>query len=199
MGGEPFLHKDLHGFISALKNKFSQGIALSTNCFWLSERNIEYYRSLFNMLSLLNITIYPPFIEKFGGIDSIQNHLDRIRFNHPDMSLVVRHATSFYVLEYTDTPLVVDKYCGAADCTCLLPDGRLARCGPGAFAHLTPHATKQFLLGRDDLFYDLKKNPGDFWMWRRRWPLNACQFCTHFTHKTKPWQPVSTATKRNII
>jgi hypothetical protein len=188
MGGEPFLHTDLHGFVFELADAFDLKLVLSTNGFWLSPSGVKRHKPLLSRLSLLNLTVYPPLAERFGGMERIPELLDLIRNQHPGLDIVVRKAFSFYVLEFTEEPMVVDRYCGAADCTCLLPDGRLARCGPGAFADLSPHVSKAFLQHRGDIFYDLKSDTGDFWMWRRRWPLEACRYCTHFTRKTKPWR-----------
>ena len=92
----------------------------------------------------------------------------------------------FNRLEFSETPSEVEMLCGNANCTALLPDMRMGRCGAGAYAHLVPEGVlSEGFRGSRHMFYDLKNfSSQSFWLWRKRYPLDACDFCS-FSRPTK--------------
>lgn len=187
MGGEPFLHSNLERFVGVLRKRYDYSLMVTTNGFWLSKENIEKNASLLKQLDILCISLYPNLVDKAGGMESIAFCLDLVKQRFPNLKLEVRKVENFSKFEFTSKQNNVFRYCGVADCTCLLADGRMARCGIGAFAHMNPTVTPEFLYA-GDMFYNLKDPCEDFWMWRKRWPLRACSYCTQFVNKSVSWE-----------
>jgi len=160
---------------------------LTTNGFWLSEANIEKYTPILEQLDILCISLYPNIVDRIGGKETITPYLDEIRKKFENLKLEVRSIERFNTFEFLSEPIGVDRYCGVADCTCLLADGRMARCGVGAFAKMNPSVTQEFM-DAGDMFYDLKDPREDFWLWRKRWPLKSCSFCTQFKNNSVAWE-----------
>lgn len=186
MGGEPFLHSNLEKFVTTLRDRYTQSLMLTTNGFWLSENNISKYENIFKNIDILCFSLYPSLEKTYGSFESARNFIARIQDLHRHIKVEIRTIKKFTTFQISHEPNEVDRYCGAADCTCLLPDGRMGRCGIGSFAHLTPHATPSFL-NAPDMFYDLDNPQEDFWLWRKRWPLEACKFCNHFKCEQVGW------------
>jgi hypothetical protein len=70
-----------------------------------------------------------------------------------------------------------------------LPEGKIARCGVGAYAKQNPNATFEFLSKTEDMFYDLTKDDGrDFGEWKQKYPLEGCNYCTMWKNKFVPWK-----------
>lgn len=188
MGGEPFLHSDLAHFVQTLKMRYRKRMMLSSNGFWLSDAGIRYHRDLLMLTDVLFISRYPNIAKEVGGNDAFEYWVNELRRCHPHLHVDVRAMEhSWRELSYTSEPLIVNKHCFNAECTNLLADGRMARCGPGAYAHLDHSICPEFT-GSNDMFYDLKTDNSDFWMWRKRWPLDACKHCTHFKATTVRWK-----------
>lgn len=187
MGGEPFLHSDLGRFVDVLRKRYDHSLMVTTNGFWLSKENIERYAPLMGQLDILCVSLYPNIIGKIGGMNTITDRLNRIDKRFPDLKIELRKVEKFNRFEFTSKPVRVPRYCGVADCTCLLEDGRMARCGVGAFAWMNPTVTREFL-SAGDMFYDLKEPCEDFWLWRKRWPLRACSYCTQFANNSAKWE-----------
>ncbi|WP_428566231.1 MAG: radical SAM protein [Solidesulfovibrio sp. DCME] len=188
MGGEPFLHSNITKFVYELKNRYNKITIITTNGFWLSDSEIVKYQPLFCMLHDLKITLYPNIVKSLGGMEKIHRLLDRLHAQHPHLNVrPLPIENVFRRMDFVDSPLEVDKHCFNAECTCLLADGRMGRCGPGAFAHLHPNIPEPFRNSKD-MFYDLKTSRDDFWHWRMRWPLDACRYCNHFRSIRSPWK-----------
>ncbi len=187
MGGEPFLHSDLGRFVGALRNRYDHSLMVTTNGFWLSRENIERYALLLEQLDILCISLYPNIVARIGGMEMMESYIDLIRNRFDGLKLEVRDVETFDAFEITSESHNVSRYCGVADCTCLLADGRMARCGIGAFARWNPSVTREFLEA-GDMFYDLKNPHEDFWLWRKRWPLRSCSYCTLFANNHMAWE-----------
>ncbi|MGE4296806.1 MAG: radical SAM protein [Desulfovibrionaceae bacterium] len=187
LGGEPFLHPNLTAFTLPF-NTFNKSLMLTTNGFWLSPDAIQAYEPLFAAIDILCISLYPSIIKKFSSKEAMLGLIDTIRDAHPTLRIDVRDITTFSAFDFLSQPIPVDQFCEASDCIALLPDGRLGRCGVGAFAHCNPRATPQFLACKD-VFYDLATfDPKTFWMWRKQWPMDACAYCTNFQSTPVGWE-----------
>jgi hypothetical protein len=138
-------------------------------------------------LDILCISLYPNIVKKIGGKATVSACVDRIAQRFDNLKIELREVEKFNHFEFVSKPVHVSRYCGVADCTCLLADGRMARCGVGAFAWMNPTVTREFL-DAEDMFYDLKEPCEDFWLWRKRWPLKACSYCTQFANNHVKWE-----------
>jgi len=189
MGGEPFLHPDLDGFVLELGSRFDLPMVLTTNGFWMNEETVTAHDAMFERLTRLFISFYPTVVNKvLGGEERASKLASMIAERHPRLDVDIRRPTTFYEHRFSAEPMEVDAYCPAADCTALLADGRVSRCGLAAHARHNPGVSEAFL-AEDDIFYDLSDpEAGDFWHWRYKWPLKACAYCTHFKRKIVPWK-----------
>jgi hypothetical protein len=187
MGGEPFLHPDLAGFMRPLRQKYPHSLMVTTNGFWLGAKDVSRYDAVFEQADILIVSLYPNMKPSYGSLEEATEKLKMVEARHPHLRTEIREIDSFVEIPFSEASLKVDRYCGVADCTVLLADGRLARCGVGAYAHWNPKVSQAFLAA-EDLFFDLKHPKEDFWLWRKRYPLNVCQFCGHFQAKRIPWE-----------
>lgn len=191
MGGEPFLHSDLIGFVHDLKSHFPDKVlAISTNGFWLSQEEIDSYSALWTLTDVLFLSLYPNLLSDTGGVERALSLVELIKRHNPQMSIDLRSKDKFRIIDYPKEPTEPPVFCGTSECTTLLADGRLARCGLGGYAHLNPNLGEQFLK-TDHMFFDLKMpsfTPGEFWHWRRRWPLDSCYHCTSYAWEMSSWK-----------
>lgn len=190
MGGEPFLHSDLTRFVLDLKRRFpDKALAISTNGFWLGEEQIRSYAHLWKLTDILFLSLYPNLLKSIRGGQDPEPLIAMLRESNPDMDVQLREKQQFRIIEYPEEPVEPEVFCGTSECTTLLADGRLARCGLGGYAHYNAHVGKAFRESRH-MFFDLKRefSLGEFWNWRRRWPFDACFHCTSFRWKMSAWK-----------
>lgn len=185
MGGEPFLHPDLAGFMAALRPS-GKRLLLTTNGYWLAQ-DLEKHAEVFRHTDKMFVTHYPNIVGKLGGPEAVHRRLDLLRNMHPHLTVESREHFAFYRFGFTDAETPVQAYCHAAECTALLPDGRLARCGVGGYAGFHPQVTPQFL-NAGHMFFDLKEPAEEFLLWRKRYPLDACSYCTHHQGLFAKWR-----------
>lgn len=192
LGGEPFLHSDIFGFTNQIKNRYKFAhIMITTNGFWL--KRYKEYHNLLSIISQLIVSIYQP-IEQSIGKKQIIKILDEIKERYPNLIIKKRGPVNkFGEVQFSSSPINPTKYCHwQANCTNLLPNGRLARCGVGAYANKNPNVTKEFLSDHRDMFYDLTVDDGrSFKEWKEKYPLKACYFCSHWQTNLKDWQNAS--------
>ncbi len=189
MGGEPFLHPDLPGFMEAMQRRYNKPMMLTTNGFWLCEEAIKAYHPVWKLTKLLFISYYPNLLKTIGGEAKADALLDSLGRAYPHMEIRIRRKNQFTELDYSSAPLNVEFFCNMSECTALRPDGTLARCGFGAFAHQNPYVDSEFL-DSQEMYFDLKLpfKPGRFWHWRNRWPLDSCAHCTGILDKQTCWK-----------
>lgn len=177
MGGEPFLHPDLTAFADALQRRYAKYLICTTNCFWLSEEDIDHYEPLWRLLTTLTVSVYPNIVKKLGGMDRFKELLQYLKSRYPRLHVHMPDKFVFRRLSFYEEPEPVTLHCPNAECTCLLPDARLARCGAGAFQHFSQTTSAGFAASQD-MFYDLNAfDWQSFWFWRKRYPLDACSYC----------------------
>ncbi|MEF2145939.1 MAG: tetratricopeptide repeat protein [Desulfovibrionaceae bacterium] len=178
MGGEPFLHPDLPRFASRLKERYpNKRLLCTTNCFWLGEQDIAHFDDFWRRLNTLTVSVYPNMVHKIGGMERFRALLAQIQKRHPHLELFLPDKHVFRSLSFFNEPRPVNYHCPNAECTCLLTDGRMARCGAGAFQHFSQEITPAFAASAQ-MFYDLNRfDWQQFWLWRKRYPLDACPYC----------------------
>jgi hypothetical protein len=186
MGGEPFLHPDLIGFAYTLFGRYRKPLMLTTNGFWLSIDDIHIYKDLWPIIFCLRMSRYPTIIRRLGGLQKVKELLNSIKIYNPNIRIDFCDKTSFNKLEFWNNPKEIQVYCGNVECTALLPDMRMGRCGAGAYTHFAPKGIiPETFLNSREMFYNLKKFDRDsFWLWRKRYPLDACQYC-NFSQKLR--------------
>jgi hypothetical protein len=193
IGGEPFLHSDITNFSNEIKSRYKfANIMITTNGFWLNR--YKEYNKLFSIISRFIISIYEPIEKSIGGRNKIIEIIKNISSSHPHIKFEVRGPVNkFGEVQFSSEPIKPTKYCHwQSDCTNLLPNGRLARCGVGAYANKNPNVTKEFLSDNKDMFYDLTVDDGrSFKEWKEKYPLKACYFCNHWQTNLKDWQNAS--------
>jgi len=180
MGGEPFLHSDITLFASELLQRYCRPLMVTTNGFWLSHDAIRAYKELWPLLSTIRISRYPTIERRLGGEGSMRELIAGIRKYNPKIFIDFPDKGTFNKLAFFEQSEEVEMWCGNANCTALLPDMRMGRCGAGAYTHFAPQGmvSEGFLSSRH-MFYDLKKfSAQTFWLWRKRYPLDACSFCS---------------------
>lgn len=198
MGGEPFLHPNLTEFAHKLKTTFpGKTIAVSTNGFWLGEAQIHSYAHLWRLLDVMFLSLYPNLTQ--GGFEAgrLQNLLQLIKQYNPALSIDCRDKKEFRIIEYRKEPKEPPIFCGTSECTTLLTNGQLARCGLGGYAQPNPHVEENFRNSRH-MFFDLSKpfTTTEFWNWRRRWPFDACMYCDSYEWKMSPWKAEKNTKRR---
>lgn len=188
LGGEPFLHSDLISFVSQIKERYSKNIILTTNGFWL-EKDYSKYKKLFLQTNQMFLSVYPTIKDKIGQ-NKIYDSIKDIESKYGLKIKIRANVRSFIEVKFTKIPEEPSKFCKAqANCTNLLANGKLSRCGVGAYAYKNPSATSEFLNATEDMFYDLTKDDGrDFKAWKEKYPLEACKFCTMWKSRWVPWQ-----------
>lgn len=180
MGGEPFLHENLHDFAYKILERYRKPLMLTTNGFWLSEHAVKAHADLWRIVSWLKISRYPTVEKRLGGIAEMRRIASLIKQFNPGIIIEIPDKSIFNKLEFTALPRDVETYCGNSQCTALLPDMTMGRCGAGAYLHLAPDgAVPDGFRESRHMMYDLRNYEAHtFLLWRRRYPLDACSFCS---------------------
>jgi organic radical activating enzyme len=206
IGGEPFLHTDLFGFVSAIKTKYhNKKIALMSNGFWLGQ--VEKFENIFPLLSRLSITLYPKQSVKVDkDVDAVLakspkltllkrdetpfyelNEYTNTALNNQKLTVVIKKLSCFYKIEFSSTGVCPNKVCRHSKCSLLKSDGTLWRCAVAAYANLNPGVSKEFLKFREDLCYDLS-GTRNFQEWTTKWPFDACKYCSVWKSEKSSWR-----------
>lgn len=171
IGGEPFLHPDLAGFLGAAR-PFAQRLSSMTNLFWLrGPSDLQRHAAILDRLDLLVVTYY----RTYGGIEQQGPLVDVIRRRWPRLDVVSFTAATvetFAKIEFHAEPRAADKRgCCFRGCTQLYADGTLARCCVSRRPGFPWHAPRAR--------YDLRRLDCDtLAAWLAEDPLPACAFCS---------------------
>ncbi|MGL1863909.1 MAG: radical SAM protein [Pseudodesulfovibrio sp.] len=186
MGGEPFLHSDITRFAFDLFKRYRTPLMITTNGFWLSEESIKEYKHLWTMLSMVKVSRYPTIEKRLGGAKEFKRLVGLIKQYNPKIIVEFPDKGHFNKLEFYTAPIEPELFCANSQCSALLPDMKVGRCGAGAYAHLAPEGslTEEFK-NSNHMLYDLRTfDWQSFRLWRRRYPLDACNYCS-FGQKTR--------------
>ncbi|MBF0515390.1 MAG: radical SAM protein [Desulfovibrionaceae bacterium] len=194
-GGEPFLHPDLAGFAAAFRGGFpDKNLVVISNGFWLSDESFAAHEKLFGAINALVFSIYPNIAHAHGGRAAMLAKLGRLKERHPGLEIITVGRAEFYPIRFDASVTPPAEPCRWADCTGLLPDGRLTRCTVAANAHVGQDCLPEPLASRD-LYFDLRGDLGEIAAWRTKWPLDVCSRCTAKTAAPLPWK-AGAATRR---
>jgi hypothetical protein len=201
-GGEPFLHKDINGFVRQIKDRYGCFINLFTNCFWLrDEASIEKYADALGRSDILMVSPYKPIVEKVGGWDVFLGLTTKIRekFGIKVGMFHLGIVDNFLQFEFPDTSRDVgpDLECEMKECHQLTADGRLFRCPMGFALNDHPAASEGFKASKD-MSFDLKAQGGSLGAWKSKWPLDACRYCTASLEAQRPTEWVSDVAIRKM-
>lgn len=178
-GGEPFLHSNLLDFVQKIK-KYNKSVTIASNLFWLKN---DVDNDVFKYVDVLFPSIYPHNVKKVDLIKKIQEkYKTRISY---------RIKSTFLKFEFTTEPEKVTNFCRTqGTCTNLLVSGKLSRCATAAFADTNPAVSQEFLTNRNDIFFDLYDNnysEDKLKEWIKKWPLDACSYCTLWKEQKVKW------------
>jgi hypothetical protein len=184
-GGEPFLHSDITGFVRAFKERFHKRMAIASNLFWMkSPEDVDRYWELFQMIDTFYPSYYPHNEEQMKILKECFEKLE----GHYRVDVAIRHKHWFSQMKFRTDPKVPTKFClDNGDCTNLLTDGRLARCAVGAYCENNPHVTQEFLDARSDFYFNIYEDD-DILSWLKKWPHNACSYCTLWETTPVKWK-----------
>ena len=189
LGGEPFLHTRLDAFVTAINLRYPHTkLHLVTNGFWLSQAAVRKFERVFQTVQSLSISIYPNMIQKFGGIKNACGLIAHLQAAYPSLRVAVRVQMLFGI----PTPVhparvITEPHCGQLNCTCLLADGRLARCAAGAYRHFSKQGLS-FFENSKDAYFDTAIWPEQLETWLARRVLDACQHCPYAISDPAPWR-----------
>lgn len=193
-GGEPFLHRDLAGFVRQLKGGLPR-VEVLTNGWWLCRKDWQAIgEPVFREAASVMVSRYPEYLARVGTKEW-DRRLD-----------VLRKATGAAVWSFHDsggvgtftqhvfhaTPFEAHGGCNLRECLQLKADGTLARCTMGQFVHAGPTMTAAFreAYGRSGV-YDLRRDGEGFAEWVTPPAFEACRYCGLGTgHQWEAaWQP----------
>jgi hypothetical protein len=170
IGGEPFLHSDLKGFILGVR-KHKPKIAVTTNGFWLNE--IEKFRDVLPVIDDLHISIYPDM-----ELANWRQQVEKVRkVFHGVFRVTVEE---MYSMEYSSIPQKLPLECHHLLCPCLRPDGKIYRCSSAAYAtEWNPYVTGEFVKTAGSLVLDLSRDIGakELHEWVNSERFEACRYC----------------------
>ena len=186
-GGEPLINKELPQLISMCKKYTNHIVSTMTNGWWLSSNeSVKKQADRMTELDTLSVTVYKPYVEKFGGLDAVQDRLEYLQELLPKLNILrwgQRIVRDFGKIEFTDEKkeTVPGFYCAFMGCKQLLHTGILLGCCSSRRVITKPQVDK-FNIQQD--FYK-----HDFISWYNRNPLNLCNYCSIATEGATyvPW------------
>ncbi|MDL2207205.1 radical SAM protein [Desulfovibrio sp. OttesenSCG-928-M16] len=191
IGGEPFLHPDLSGFVEKISNRYPfASLSITSNGFWISEENLKRCERIFQRLSRFIITVYPNMHKRINEAIPICDIKPLVCSMYPHLEVKVRDLVKrnkFYQANF-DSKLDEGEYpqCGETRCSSLLPNGNLSRCSTIAYATAS-NKKFRFLLDYPDVFFNVFTWPEDFVQWLNRIPFDACARCPFAQPLTSFW------------
>jgi Radical SAM superfamily len=201
-GGEPFLHRDLCGFLRAVR--LGRPVHLLTNGYWLLRPDwLERGLPVFAICAAAVVSRYPVYVDQIG-VNEWDRRLEQLH-QRTGCKLVTFHPYDPSTLLFDhhahhDEPRPIARACTMRTCLQLLPDGRLTRCPLGRWYGSIDQGTAAFRAAYERSgFYDLNRGGEGFAEWAglstRHSPLatrhsfEACHFCGLATGDIvlRPW------------
>lgn len=178
VGGEPGLHPDLPGFLSALKwQKLANRLRLYSNGFWLPNAMPEKMVHSLQWVTELHISLHPELLCKIT-LDDIRNGFITIKNLAPSIQIDFEPEMTFVMPVFSVQP-EVKKKCRSFLSVQLTPEGELVRCPQIKYARRFLHAPQEFLNAaslEDTRFNIAAGTVSTFAKWYHSWP-KACQYC----------------------
>lgn len=198
-GGEPFLARDLAGWIEAVNGgPWRRPVHAITNGFWLLRKDWRSFASgVLSGLAALVVSRYPPYVGRLG-VSEWDARLDALRADFPGLAITSFHGEDPAALRFTrqsfrDEPAPVPSPmpCALKWCLQLLPGGVLAKCPLGIDLEAIPNATGAFRDAyRARSRYDLSRLPEGLEDFASTEVHPACRLCGLATggHWDAPWR-----------
>lgn len=185
LGGEPFLHSGLFELLKELRGRYKKQIDVFTNGLWLSgpEKYLESLKYVDNLI----FSKYPGVLEKIPDFDERVNKISSLV---KGCQTSIARFSGFVDVDFIDKCVKPTRPCKSSNCLILESNGILWRCPTVSRAIDNVMAGKGILDARSkDAWYDLKKDDGkDFGDWVRRYPFEACGYCTVWEDRWIPWR-----------
>ena len=186
-GGEPFLHRDLPGFLDGVQDGpwRDRKPHLITNGYWLLRDDWRAVAApVAGRLAALVVSRYPAYVDRLG-VAEWDRRLDLIRADHPGLHLTIFHGGDPADLRFMQNgfhdeprPIAEPNPCAMRFCFQLLTDGTLAKCPLGLALDLIPNATAAFRAEyRASSLYDLARGGEGFAEWAAPDAHPACSLC----------------------
>ena len=175
-GGEPLINKKLPDLISMCKKYTNDIVSTMTNGWWLSSNeSVKKQADRLTELDALSVTVYRPYVEKFGGLDAVQDRLEYLQELLPELNIIrwgQRIVRDFGKIEFTDEKrdTVPDFYCAFMGCKQLLHTGLLLGCCASRRVISMPAVDKFSIQA------DFSKE--EFVSWYNKNPLDLCNHCS---------------------
>jgi hypothetical protein len=187
-GGEPFLHKDLAGFINELDARYpDKEIGLTTNFFWANENKIRTIAPQLESLDRMLISKYPNVVAKLGSDERFQFLVDLVRELCPHLAVEVADGSHLIAWELHSDKRSPKAHCCTSDCYVLRTDGKLSHCAVGVGLENRPDYL-EIVKASNDRLYDLSTGLSGFLSWIRKYPFDLCSHCTLWRGIREPWQ-----------
>jgi hypothetical protein len=180
LGGEPFLHPDLEGFVRKLRAY--KPVKITTNGFWMRD-GVEKWAGVLELVDILTVSHYP-------DDPGVPARVEELRRRHPRITYELKNVERFQTWRLLPEAEEPSGCCRAHEWKCIWlgPDGRLAKCW-AALHTAKPEAAAGFKDAcADGMFYDLSGDGEGFEAWRDRYPLPACRWCSAWRKEEAPWR-----------
>jgi len=185
LGGEPFLNPNLYELAKAVQ-PYCINMGIMTNCYWLrSEEDIEKYHHILRLFKSIIISLYPPLVERCGGLENVLRLVDIMRKRFPYVEKwhfggQLQFVDYFATIKFSDTPRpIINTACQLRYCAVLRAEGYIIQCCAGL--RVPSHPAKE-------LIFDVsgKINKAALEGWLDRSLLDLCRYCSIATEGTKP-------------
>jgi hypothetical protein len=188
-GGEPFLHRDIGGFIHELRERYPfKRIGVTTNFYWANENTIKLYAPIIQLLNGgLDISLYENLITKLGGLERVNSLVCLLRELCPEITIEVGNRPSFISWKLHMDEREVKNTCITSDCYILRADGKISHCSIGAGLENRAEYLPIINFSKERLF-DLRNGIGGFLSWALKYPFDLCFHCTMWRHIVTPWR-----------
>ncbi|WP_420134397.1 radical SAM protein [Rhodopseudomonas sp.] len=191
LGGEPFLHSNLSGFVRRLREgmAYPARFVVTTNGFWLNE--MDEHPSGLEAGDRIIISRYADVIRDVGGIDRYNSLISKLSQTRPE-TIEITDAFHFREWEFSEEPVYgFPLDCDLADNVSLADDGTVHRCCVAPASRFSPRATKAFLDRSEELEFKLNRDT-DLRSWLQSPLPDACGYCT--AHYNTPYYPLRSLT-----
>jgi len=186
-GGEPLINKNMPDIISMSRRHAVGRVSTMTNGWWLSsEKMVERQVNKIYGVDDLCVTIYRPYVEKFGGLSAVEDRLSYLQELLPDLNIVrwgQRVVRDFGKIEFHEDKrdTLPDLYCAFMGCKQLLHTGIILGCCVSRRVLSMP-AVDKFSIQKE-----IDKD--EFVSWYNKNPLDLCGHCSIATEGVEyvPW------------
>mgnify|MGYP003114758637 CR=1 FL=1 len=186
-GGEPLINKKMPELINMSRRYATGRVSTMTNGWWLSSKKmVEKQLKKIEDVDDLCVTIYRPYVEKFGGLSAVEDRLSYLQELLPHLNIVrwgQRVVRDFGKIEFHDDKreTLPNLYCAFMGCKQLLHTGMLLGCCVSRRVLSMPAVDKFNIQG--------KINKEEFVSWYNKNPLDLCSHCSLATEGVEyvPW------------